>query len=71
MELHALQYCVLMPEGLYVIDRREQSQMVSKYDVEYDPLDKFVALIGPAGETRETCLTPTSSNYSAMPRPPR
>lgn len=59
VELHAGQDSVLVPEGLFRIDRCERPRAKGWYDVEYDPFDQFVAVIGPAGEPGRA---PTLSN---------
>lgn len=67
VELHAGQDSVLMPEGLFRIDRRERPRTNGWYDVEYDPFDQFIVVIGLAGEV---CRTPTCPNGSTTPRRP-
>jgi hypothetical protein len=41
---------LLLPEGLFMIDRRERPLRGGWYDIEYDPFDQFVAVVGPSVE---------------------
>ena len=41
---------MLLPEGLFMIDRRERPQETGWYDIEYDPFDQFVTMIGLSSE---------------------
>jgi hypothetical protein len=49
VELHAGQDHVLLPEGLFRIDRTERPAVAGWYVVEYDPLDQFVAITARPG----------------------
>jgi hypothetical protein len=43
--LAAGQERVLLPEGLFMIDRRERPPQGGWYEIEYDPADQFVAVL--------------------------
>jgi hypothetical protein len=51
VELRAGQENVLLPEGLFMIDWRERPRESGWYDIEYNPFDQFVAVIGLVPET--------------------
>jgi hypothetical protein len=43
--LRAGQQSVLLPEGLFMIDRRERPPEGGWYEIEYDPADQFLAAV--------------------------
>jgi hypothetical protein len=53
VELNACQDRILLAEGLFMIDRRERPLQNGWYDIEYDPSDQFIAVVGPKTELTE------------------
>jgi hypothetical protein len=50
VELQAGQENLLLPQGLFMIDRRERPRQDGWYNIEYDPFDQFIAIVGLAVE---------------------
>jgi hypothetical protein len=50
VELRAGQDHVLLPQGLFRIDRRERPLRDGWYAIEYDPCDQFITVVGPSDE---------------------
>jgi hypothetical protein len=48
IELRAGQENVLLPEGVFKIDRNKRPDDNEWYDVEYDPFDQFITVVGRA-----------------------
>jgi hypothetical protein len=45
VELQAGQEGILLPDGLFMIDRRERPPQGGWYEIEYDPADQFLATV--------------------------
>jgi hypothetical protein len=53
IELRARQESVQLPEGVFKIDRNERPGECGWYDVEYDPFDQFITVVGRAASPLE------------------